>query len=175
MSDIPVAGTSIPETAFPRYTGRRFDWDQPVDIVNEFSKWTAEHLDYSVDLYHVLNAAEFVVEAFGQTSAPDELIVSRVNFAHKGAVVWLYGGLHGVTYDLILTVGTARQRVITFKGRVTTWGDPTEGRPTFRPPVLHSADDPAQNYLVDMLGYYVAPTWVDADGVLLTPDFGSDP
>lgn len=174
-----ITGTAIAEKAFPRFLARRLDWDQSPPVVQVWQKHSAEHLDWSVDLYHVLNAFETVVGAWGEVSLDDQVKISRVGYAQKGVVVYVYGGYDRASYDLVITVATSMGRGLTFKAQITTYapGDDTiiDVMPTFWPPVLGTIDDPAMNYLTDVLGVFLCPTWVDADGVLLVPDFGTDP
>lgn len=167
----PVNGFSMSEDAFPRYKGRRIDWDQMAGQAAVFTKHCAEHLDYSVDLTHRLAPNEEVVSATGESSS-DDMPVTWVRYAKYGVVAFVEAGLDGVEYTLTIAATTNRGRVLTYAVEITAYGDPDEASDTFRSPLLGDPDDPAQNYLTDILGRFLCPTWVDENGDLLTPNYG---
>lgn len=159
----PVNGFSMPEESFPRYKGRRIVWDQEAGRSAIFTKHASEHLDYSVDLTHRLAPNEEVISATGESSS-DDMPVTWVRYAKYGVVVFVEAGEDGVIYDLTIAATTNRGRVLTYAVEITAYGDPDEAADTFRQPLLGDPTDPAQNYLTDISGEFLCPTWVDENG-----------
>jgi hypothetical protein len=62
---------------------------------------------------------------------------------------------------------------MTFDAEITTYGDANETLSNYYGSGIGNVADPAQHYLTDVNGSFVAPTWVDGSGNLLTPNFGT--
>lgn len=157
ISDIAVVGTALPEGLFPRSKVRRISADQGADDLTPFEKRAAAHLDYSIDLHGKLESAEIVIGCYAWTSAPTELIVGSVRYAMKGVLAFVYGGIDGQVYELVITVKTSIGRVFQFIAEIEVARDANEAAEGYVPPTLLSEDDPAIGYLLDVLGEPIAP------------------
>lgn len=164
ISSTAVIGLPITEALFPRVQARRIPLPQESTEQGYFEKRAAELLDYSVDMTPLMDASEAVVAAYAWSSNATDLVVSSVRFAYKGALALVWGGLDGVDYTLSMLVKTTFGRIIEFKATISIVDSAAESLAGYRPPVTGTGSDPAQSYLTDVLGQFIAPTYVDALG-----------
>lgn len=164
ISSAAVYGTALDDAEFPRQRDRRFILPQDPGDVQDFTKRGAELLDFAADFSPLMNADEALTGAYAWTSAPADLVIREVRFGSKGAVVAVFGGLEGVSYDLGLMVKTTAARSFLLKGAITVLETPAEAMATYRPPTIGTMSDPAESYLMDAAGNFLTPSYLDAAG-----------
>lgn len=88
----------------------RYQWDD---------KDPDEHLDYLADWSDTLDTGDAISAA--TFDVPDGLVMSNSTFNTTTSVVWLSGGVDGVTYDVVCTIvtsaGRTRQRTVRLRCR----------------------------------------------------------
>lgn len=169
ISSTAVTATAIIDSLFPRIQERRIPLPQGSHELAYFEKRAAEQLDYSVDMTPLMDADEVILAAYAWSSVATELVVTSVRIALKGVLVFVWGGLENTEYQLNITVTTIFGRVMQFKATIAVSDSASEAIATYRPPVLGTGGDPAQSYLVDVLGVFVAPGYIDVLGEVLFP------
>lgn len=160
--DIPaitVEGILIAESHFPRRKLRRFSPEQDVGFAGEFAKQHEANLDYSVDMSRVLEDGELVTGAAAWSNAPDELSVSGVRFAQRGALVYVHGGNEGQCYMVTVHVRTNRHRVFTYRLLFTIGCHDFDAPADYEPPNIY--DGIEGFFFVDLLDAYVGPLTYD--------------
>ena len=167
ISDSAVTGLPIAEALFPRIQARRIAMPQGAGEVPYFEKRAAEQLDYSVDLTALLESGELVLGCYAWTDVPDELVVTSVRFALKGVLAFVWGGLDATEYKLFVLAKTNFGRSIEFQAKIAVSQSASEALTDYRPPTMGTGSDPAESYLIDLRGEYLAPTYIDAAGVPL--------
>lgn len=164
------------EDLFPVFPGRRIAFDPSAEQVAYFTKYSGSRVDYSVDLSHRLAAQETVVAAYAETDSADLTIPEFQRF-ERGVTCFLEGGVDGILYRLTLTVSTNQGRILTFYADILCHGGADELDTFFKAPLMGDPSDPAQNYITDIFGRFLCPTWVGVDGLILgdgspTNDYG---
>lgn len=169
ISSTAVTGTPISEALFPRRQGRRFAIPQSTPDRMSFEKRSAETLDYSADLSRIMEEGDYILAAYGWSDDAEILVVAQVRFASKGIFASVFGGIDGETYQLSLLVKTYRNIIIQIRADVRIDENASDAVASYRPPLSGSPSDPAQAYLTDVLGVFLAPSYVDALGDTLFP------
>jgi len=164
ISEIAVVGTAIPEDRFPRVRARRIVLDDVNGDPTLFSKPSAAHLDYSIDLSTRLETTETVIGAYAWSSAPTSLVVTWVYYAMKGALAYAAGGVDGSVFDLYLSIKTSTGRVFQVSAQIETTGDANEADTNYVPPALLGSGDLSTEFLTDTLGAPIAPPLTDLGG-----------
>ena len=137
--------------------------------VSYFEKRAAEQLDYNVDLTALLETGELVLGCYAWTNVPAELVVISVRFALKGVLAFVWGGLDGTEYELFVLAKTNFGRSIEFQAKIAVSQSAGEALTDYRPPTMGTGSDPAESYLVNVRGEFLAPTYIDASGAPLFP------
>jgi hypothetical protein len=164
ISSTAVIGLPITEELFPRVQARRIPMPQESNELGYFEKRAAEILDYSVDMTPLMDASESIVAAYAWSSNATDLVVTSVRFGYKGVLAFVWGGLDGIEYTLSIIAKTTSGRNIQFKATIAIVDSAAEALAGYRPPVTGTGADPAQSYLTDVLGRFLAPTYIDAIG-----------
>lgn len=174
VSTIAVNGRAITEESFPARRQRRFNPDQQVSPIIDFSMRREDLLDFSVDMSRILERTDVVICSVAWSSDPDDLIVTKVDYAQRGVVVWLTGGTDGGYYIVTILARTMAGRVFTYRFRIRV------GPYNFFSPEGYTYDKVAEdagagdcacycNFFTDLCGYYVGPFFFDAaDEALFT-------
>lgn len=166
ISSTAVDGFPIADALFPRVRLRRIVMPQAPADKGYFEKRAAEHLDYSADLTPVLEKAEIIVAVYAWTSVATELLVTSVRFGTKAVMAFVFGGLNDKEYELFFLAKTSTGRIIEAQAMIAVSQSAAEARSDFSPTDLPGGD-PAQWFLTDVMGEFLAPPYVDSNGNLL--------
>lgn len=117
---IIVEGIWIPEDQLPVGRARRIA-DMGPHMMQAHHKRASDLLDYFLDLQRWLEPSEMIVGAVAEAT-PTSMIVSALQFADTGVVVWLAGGGDGARQTVELRITTSLGKIRTFRFVVLTRG-----------------------------------------------------
>lgn len=116
-----VVGTRIPESALPILKHRRVI-DMGAHMMQMVHKRAEDNLDYFFDLARWLEPGEIISGARASVS-PDTLVVTKLNYADTGVVVWIAAGADGARYTVNVTITTSLGKTKLLRFVMLTRGD----------------------------------------------------
>lgn len=120
-----VAGTLVAEADLPQSKARMI-FDRGTYMTSVVHKRVEDILDYFIDLARWLEPDETIIacEAYTGPTAPEILVVQRLQYAPTGVVLWLKDGGDNVRYSVFCRVITNQGKRKLFEFSMLTNGDP---------------------------------------------------